>query len=75
VNDSWRRFADTANVERFQRVGVGDDYVAACRSAAERGDATAIRTLAGIQGCFTTKVAVLRWSTMTNRMAAGSATP
>ena len=50
VNDSWRRFADTAKVERFHRVGVGDDYVAACRSAAEGGDATAMRTLAGIQG-------------------------
>ena len=37
VNDSWRRFADNALVERFHRVGVGDDYVAACRFAAERG--------------------------------------
>jgi len=50
VNDSWRRFANNALVERFHRVDVGDDYVAACRFAAERGDATAIRTLAGIQG-------------------------
>src|SRR4030095_2814951 len=50
VNDSWRRFADSAIVERFHRVGVGDDFVSACRPAAERGDATAIRTLAGIQG-------------------------
>ena len=40
VNDSWRRFANNALVERFHRVDVGDDYVAACRFAAERGDAT-----------------------------------
>jgi signal transduction histidine kinase len=50
INDSWRRFADNALFERFHRAGVGDDFVAACRFAAERGDATAIRTLAGIQG-------------------------
>ena len=49
VNDSWRRFADNALLERFHRVDVGDDYVAACRFAAEHGEATAIRTLAGIQ--------------------------
>jgi signal transduction histidine kinase len=49
VNESWRRFADTASVEQFHRVRVGDDYLEACRSAAERGDATAVRALAGVE--------------------------
>ena len=30
-------------------MGVGDDYLEACRSAADRGDATAVRALAGIE--------------------------
>jgi two-component system, LuxR family, sensor kinase FixL len=49
VNDSWRRFADTAKVDVFHRVRVGDDYLNACHAAAERGDDTAARALAGIE--------------------------
>jgi signal transduction histidine kinase len=49
INNSWRLTADTADVQRFHRVGPGDDYLAACRAAAERGDADAARALAGIQ--------------------------
>ena len=49
VNDSWRRFAETAEVELFHRVRVGDDYLEACRVAADQGDDTAARALTGVQ--------------------------
>jgi two-component system, LuxR family, sensor kinase FixL len=48
VNDSWRRWADTAATAAFQRVGVGGSYVDACRVSAERGDSVAPRALAGV---------------------------
>jgi signal transduction histidine kinase/integral membrane sensor domain MASE1 len=49
VNDSWRRLADITDVALFHRVRVGDDYVEACRSAADAGDAVAARALAGVE--------------------------
>ena len=49
VNNSWRQFAATTNAAPFHRVQAGDDYVAACRSAADHGDATAARALEGIE--------------------------
>jgi len=48
VNDSWRRYAETSNVELFHRVRAGEDYLAACRSAAEHGDVLAAGVLAGV---------------------------
>jgi len=48
VNDSWRRYAETSDAELFHRVRAGDPYLAACRSAAEHGDATAAGVLAGV---------------------------
>ena len=48
VNESWRRFADYGDAPRFQRVGPGDDFVAACRAAADGGDVTAANVLAGL---------------------------
>ena len=49
VNDSWRRLADRTDVALFQRARVGDDYVEACRSAADNGDAVAARALVGVE--------------------------
>jgi signal transduction histidine kinase len=46
VNDSWRRFAESLLPEH--RLGVGDDYVAACRHAAARGSPAAQQALAGV---------------------------
>ena len=48
VNESWRRFAQTPDAVSFRHVGVGDDYLRACGIAAERGDATSARVLAGV---------------------------
>jgi signal transduction histidine kinase len=53
VNDSWRRLADMTDVAMFHRAGVGDDYVEACRSAADKGDAVAARALAGVERVLT----------------------
>ncbi|HSE68929.1 MAG TPA: MASE1 domain-containing protein [Gemmatimonadales bacterium] len=49
VNGSWRRFAENAKVDLFHRVGVGDDYLEACRAAVDQGDDTAARAFAGVQ--------------------------
>ena len=48
VNESWRRFADSSATAAFQRVGVGGNYLDACRVSAERGDPIAPRALAGV---------------------------
>ena len=48
VNDSWRRYAETSKAPGFQCVRAGDPYLAACRCAAEQGDATAAGVLAGV---------------------------
>ncbi len=48
VNDSWRRYAETSKVPLFHRVRAGEHYLAACRSAAEHGDALAAGVLAGV---------------------------
>ena len=49
VNESWRRFAESSNVESFHRALVGDNYLDLCRRAAEQGNATAEREYTGIQ--------------------------
>ena len=49
VNDSWRRYAETADAQPFHRVRAGDHFLAACRSAAENEDATAAGVLAGVK--------------------------
>jgi len=46
VNSSWRRFAES--VGPAYRIDRGDDYLSACRAAAEQGDATGQRALAGV---------------------------
>ena len=48
VNESWRRFADTPAAGAFDRVGVGNSYLNACRAGTERGDPIAARALAGV---------------------------
>jgi two-component system, LuxR family, sensor kinase FixL len=49
VNDSWRRFAQSAStVPGFHRVRPGDPFLTACRVDAEHGDATAEGLLAGV---------------------------
>jgi signal transduction histidine kinase/integral membrane sensor domain MASE1 len=48
VNESWRRFAEITALPRFHRVQAGDDYLAACRSSADSGHATAASVLAGV---------------------------
>ena len=48
VNDSWRRYAATSNGPLFHRVRARESYLAACRSAAEHGDALAAGVLAGV---------------------------
>ena len=48
ANESWRRFTDIAELDSFNRVGVGANYLANCRIAAEAGNATAVRALSGI---------------------------
>jgi signal transduction histidine kinase len=48
ANDSWRRFAEAANGDSLHRAGTGDNYVEACKAAAERGDPVAARALTGI---------------------------
>jgi two-component system sensor kinase FixL len=48
VNDSWQRFAQTANVPYFHRVRVGDDYLATCGAAAASGEVAAAGALAGV---------------------------
>jgi signal transduction histidine kinase len=50
INDSWRRFVQTASSEEFSRVDKGEDYLAACSAAAGEGNAAAWRALAGIRG-------------------------
>lgn len=53
VNDSWRRFADEHDGAPFHRAHVGDDFIAVCRTAAEQGDFTATRALAGVMSVLT----------------------
>ena len=48
VNESWRRFAGSGDADRSSRVLTGGDYLAACRAAAQAGDVTAGRALAGV---------------------------
>lgn len=48
VNDSWRRYAETSDVPLFHRVRAREPYLAACRFAAEHGDALAAGVLAGV---------------------------
>jgi len=50
VNDGWRRFAERDDLAPSRRGGVGDNYVAACRSAAEAGDSFAARVFDGVNG-------------------------
>ena len=50
ANDSWRRFTEGPEPDQFNRVGIGADYLGACRAAAEAGNATAARALPGITG-------------------------
>ena len=50
VNDSWRRFADTAGSRAFDRVRAGEDYLKACSDAAGQGDQVAAQALAGLEG-------------------------
>ena len=49
VNDAWRRFAESRNVESFHRALVGDNYLDLCRQSAEEGSATADRKHTGIR--------------------------
>ncbi|MEZ0332451.1 MAG: ATP-binding protein, partial [Gemmatimonadales bacterium] len=49
VNDSWGRFVIGAPADEFGRVGIGEDYVEACATAAERGNPAAARALAGLR--------------------------
>ena len=49
VNEAWRRFAETPYAACYHRSQVGDNYIDLCRRAAEAGDQTAARKLAGIQ--------------------------
>ena len=51
VNESWRRFGESPNVESFDRALVGENYLDLCRRAAEegKGNATADRTYRGIR--------------------------
>jgi signal transduction histidine kinase len=46
VNASWQRFAES--VGPAYPINRGDDYLRACRTAAEQGDATGQRALAGV---------------------------
>lgn len=48
ANDSWRRVGDAPQSDQFNRVSIGADYVRACRSAADQGNAIAARALSGI---------------------------
>jgi signal transduction histidine kinase len=48
VNDGWRRFAERDDLAPFRRALVGDNYVTACRSAAEAGDSFAARVFEGV---------------------------
>jgi two-component system, LuxR family, sensor kinase FixL len=48
VNDSWRRFADAPHARAFHRVRPGDDFLAACRTSADRGDTIAAAILDGV---------------------------
>jgi C4-dicarboxylate-specific signal transduction histidine kinase len=48
ANDSWRRFAEQADGRSFHSVSTGDNYLAACRSAATRCDLIAADVLAGV---------------------------
>jgi signal transduction histidine kinase len=48
VNESWRRFAESHWTTPFHQTAVGDDFVGACRTSAERGDSAAADTLAGV---------------------------
>ncbi|HKW47541.1 MAG TPA: ATP-binding protein [Gemmatimonadaceae bacterium] len=49
VNEAWRRFAESPNVEPFHRALVGDNYLDLCRRAAEEGSVTADRKYSGIR--------------------------
>jgi two-component system, LuxR family, sensor kinase FixL len=56
VNDSWRRFAVAAASTSFHCAYVGDHYLSACRKAAELGDDTASRALAGVNEVLARRV-------------------
>jgi PAS domain S-box-containing protein len=45
VNDSWRRFVESAPSARFDYVLAGENFVAACARAAQRGDPGAAEQL------------------------------
>ena len=49
INASWGRFAESPNAAAYHRALVGESYVDICRVAADAGDETAARKLAGIQ--------------------------
>ena len=49
VNESWRRFAESPNVETYHRAVVGQNYLELCRRAAEEGNASADREYTGIR--------------------------
>jgi C4-dicarboxylate-specific signal transduction histidine kinase len=49
VNESWRRFAERADVPAFHRVRNGDDYVALCQAAGGDTDGTAARVHAALR--------------------------
>lgn len=48
VNESWQGCAGSGDADASCRVLTGGDYLAACRSAAEAGDAAAGRALTGV---------------------------
>lgn len=49
VNAAWNLFAEEHGGTAFSHTGVGGDYLAVCRQAAEAGDADAQAALAGIE--------------------------
>jgi C4-dicarboxylate-specific signal transduction histidine kinase len=57
VNHSWQQFADAHRADALERVGAGDDYLAACSTSIDQhrsmgtadDDITAFRILAGVE--------------------------
>ena len=49
VNNAWNDFAAESGVANLVRVGVGQNYLAACEAAARAGDPFGERTLAGLK--------------------------
>jgi signal transduction histidine kinase/integral membrane sensor domain MASE1 len=49
VNRAWARFAPDFNAASSEQIGVGDNYLGACREAARRGEPHAADALIGIE--------------------------